>query len=69
MNNWIKVFGSNQIIEAEMAKTLLIDHSIQAVIINKIDSAYNNFGQAEVYCNPDDFLEAQNLINKYFKDE
>lgn len=65
MNNWVKVFGSNQIIEAEMVKNLLDDNEIHAVIINKIDSSYLTFGQAEVYCQPNDVIVAKSLIEKF----
>ncbi|MFN4084133.1 MAG: DUF2007 domain-containing protein [Bacteroidia bacterium] len=66
MNNWVKVFGSNQLIEAEMIKSLLLENDIEAILINKIDSSYL-FGQAEIFCLPDDVLAAKKLILTYFE--
>lgn len=68
MNNWVLIFGSNNIIEAEMIKNLMTENDIEAVLINKIDSAYL-FGQAEIYVQPDDALIAKKIITNYFSNE
>ncbi len=64
MNNWVKIFSSSQTIEAEMVKDLLTANGIEASLVNKIDSSYLSFGQADVYCLTDDVLLAKQLLEK-----
>jgi sulfur transfer complex TusBCD TusB component (DsrH family) len=64
MNNWVKIFSSSQTIEAEMVKDLLIGNGIQAALVNKIDSSYLSFGQADVYCLANDVILAKQLLEK-----
>lgn len=64
MNNWTKVYSSSLIIESEMVKAALEGNGIEAVLINKIDSSYLSFGTADVYCQPEDVILAQQIISK-----
>ena len=47
MKDWSVVYKSTIISRAEIVKGVLIDRQIDAVIVNKQDSAYK-FGQIEV---------------------
>lgn len=49
MDNWVKIASLKNSYHAELIKSILIDNNIPCNIINKIDSAYPIFGQAEVY--------------------
>ena len=40
---------------------MLLENNIQAVVVNKVDSAYL-FGIAEVYCKSNDLIAAKQLI-------
>ncbi|AFK04251.1 hypothetical protein Emtol_3118 [Emticicia oligotrophica DSM 17448] len=40
MANWIKVFETKNIFEAELLKNELLTHEIMAVVLNKRDSNY-----------------------------
>jgi len=48
-DNWIVIYSSNKPWQAEIAKQVLIENGIEAVVINKKDSSYLVFGDAEVY--------------------
>ncbi|NWJ49729.1 MAG: DUF2007 domain-containing protein [Bacteroidetes bacterium] len=61
--NWVKVFSSNQEYLVEITKSILQDEDIDAVIINKKDSAYL-FGECELYVEKENALVALNLISK-----
>ncbi len=63
-NDWIKVFSTGNTIEAEIILSMLKEHGIDAVEMNKQDSSYQAFGYVEVYCPKDNVIEALHLINK-----
>ena len=63
IENWVKVFSSDQIYLVEITKSILQDENIEAVIINKKDSAYL-FGECELYVEKENALIASNLISK-----
>ncbi|GAB1447136.1 MAG: DUF2007 domain-containing protein [Bacteroidetes bacterium] len=66
MSDWVPVFRTGDNLKAELVKTFLIDEGINAIIVNKIDSAYPIFGMAEVHCRRDQVVLAINLLeNKY----
>jgi hypothetical protein len=60
--DWILVYTFAQMYKAEMLKELLFDQGIEAIIINKKDSSYNDFGDIELYVRRDDILWAKTLI-------
>jgi Zn-dependent membrane protease YugP len=59
---WEKIFSSAQPYQAEVAKQVLEENGITAVIINKKDSSYLAFGEAELYVKQDDVIRAKQLI-------
>lgn len=61
---WVKIYATGKLHEAEMIKGLLEEHGIHSVVINKQDSSYLAFGEAEVYVNREYALMAINVINK-----
>lgn len=48
-DNWVVIYTTDKIWQAEIAKQVLIDNGIDAVVINKKDSSYVAFGEYEVY--------------------
>ena len=62
MKNWQPVFKNEVIHRAEIVKSVLIDHEIMAVCINKKD-AYG-FGNIEVHVQADHVLRALKIIKK-----
>lgn len=47
---------------AEIVKGVLEDFGITSVVLNKMDSSYNNFGNHEVLVLPEDVLRAKQII-------
>jgi len=65
---WECLYGSKVHYKTEILKALLEEQEIQAVIINKQDSAYL-FGDIELYVKLDDMLKAQQILNVFLEDE
>ena len=64
LDNWVPVYSSSQLYEAEMVKSLLAENDIECVILNKKDSVYM-FGDIEVYVPTDETLKAKQLIIEF----
>ncbi len=60
-SNWQKVYTTDLQYRANIVKSVLAEHNIQAVIIDKKDSAYH-FGHFEVYIAPEQVLTAIKII-------
>ncbi|MHC1702836.1 MAG: DUF2007 domain-containing protein [Tenuifilaceae bacterium] len=60
--NWVVVYSSDKPWQAEIAKQVLSDNGIDAVIINKRDSSYQAFGDAEVYVANEDAEKSRILL-------
>ncbi len=63
--NWTTIYSTDQLYIAELAKQMLHDNGIEAVVINKRDSTYNTFGDIEVYVNRDNVIKALVLIKEF----
>ncbi|TAD98909.1 MAG: hypothetical protein EAZ97_10150 [Bacteroidetes bacterium] len=59
---WEKVFTSAMNHQAEIVKGVLEEHGIQAIIINKQASSYNNFGCFEILVNPYQIIDALTVL-------
>jgi hypothetical protein len=62
MKDWKTVFTSEIEHRALIVKDLLEKSEIAAVILNKRDSSYHNFGNFEVSVNPDHVIKALKII-------
>lgn len=62
--DWIKIYTSNNSYKAALVITMLKDHSIDVVELNKRDSSYLNFGEVELYIHPKYFDQAIEIIIK-----
>ncbi len=59
---WTKIYSTGKLYQAELLKGLLEENDIEAVIINKQDSAYL-FGEMELYVDADNVMKATRMIN------
>jgi len=60
---WVKIYTSADFFKSELVRQVLIDHEIEAIIINKQGFPYR-IGEVEVYIHEDDFQKALEIIVK-----
>jgi hypothetical protein len=61
--DWVCIYRNSFVPKAEIIKQLLIDNTIEAVLLNKQDSSYQSFGEAEIYVHQSNVLKAKHLID------
>ena len=64
MQDWKKVFSSQQLAIASMVMGILNENEIPAQSMNKKDSSYLNFGSNEIFVHQDFYSESIRLINE-----
>lgn len=64
MDNWVKIYETEQLFQAEMVKNTLEENGITAVILNQRDSSYNMFGSVNVMVSVNDLEKAEEIIKK-----
>lgn len=62
--NWVQVHFTNPTL-AEIIVGMLKENNINAIILNKQDSMYKTFGDAEIFVNRDDAVKAKTLIEEF----
>jgi len=62
---WVIAYTTRQAYQAEIFKEVLSDHGIIAQIINKMDRAYQSFGDIEVYVPDSHILKAKKLAEEF----
>lgn len=60
---WVKIYTSADFFKSEIVRQVLIDHEIEAIIINKQGFPYR-IGEIEVYIHEADFQTALEIILK-----
>lgn len=63
MSKWQKIFSDQLEHRVEIVKSVLADSGINSVIVNKKNSAFNNFGSFELQVERDNVLKAIKIIN------
>ena len=58
---WIKLYTSSDFFKSELVRQVLIDHEIEAVILNKQGFPYQ-IGEVEVYIHENNFQRALEII-------
>lgn len=58
---WVKVYTSTDFFKSELVKQVLIDHEIDAILINKQGFPYH-IGEAEVYIHESNAQKAMGII-------
>jgi hypothetical protein len=61
--NWVCIYSTSQLINAEIAKEILCENIITAVIISKQDSTYL-FGNMEIYVERDQAIRGKHILQK-----
>ena len=61
---WSILKISSQVFELEMMKGFLLENGIDAVVMNKRDSSYQVFGEAELLVKQDDLPRAEKLLDQ-----
>lgn len=61
---WVAVYTSRQQHEVEIIKSILEDHDIQSVTIDKRDSIYVTVGEIEVFVKEQDAILAKIIIDQ-----
>lgn len=61
-DNWVSIYSTDKPWQAEIAKQVLFDNGIEAVVINKRDSSYLAFGEVEVYVSQEDAEKSKELL-------
>ncbi|OIN55961.1 putative signal transducing protein [Arsenicibacter rosenii] len=61
--NWEKVLTTPLPFRAELAKALLAEHDIQAVVVNKKSSSYPPFGNCELFVPQEHAIVAKVILD------
>ncbi len=64
--NWVSVYSTGMRHLAELAKQMLLDNGIPAVIVNRKDSSYL-FGEIEIFVRRKDVIKAKYYIEQFEK--
>jgi hypothetical protein len=59
---WKSIYTTNQLFDAELKKSLLAQANINAVIVNKRDSAYGIFGTIHLEVSEEQEAEARQIL-------
>jgi hypothetical protein len=62
--DWVKIFETPDELNVEIARQVLEDNGIEAVVFNKKDRAYL-FGEMELYVNRDSVIKAKVIIKDF----
>ncbi|WP_276364374.1 DUF2007 domain-containing protein [Daejeonella sp. H1SJ63] len=60
---WVKIFSSADFFKSELVRQVLIDHEIEAILINKQGFPYR-IGEAEVYIHQENSEKAMRIITE-----
>ena len=69
MSKWEKVYETKKPHRAEIVKDILEQKGINAIIMNKKDSAYDIFGQIELHVEVEEVINALRIIEDDIKFE
>jgi hypothetical protein len=61
--DWVKVYTSVDFFKSELVRQVLIDHELDAIIINKQGFPYR-IGEVEVYIHESNLEKARTLITE-----
>ncbi|MCS7018226.1 MAG: DUF2007 domain-containing protein [Cytophagales bacterium] len=67
--NWQKIHSTATLLQAEIIKERLQANDIQAIIVNKRESAYNLFGEVEIHVLREDVIKALQLLKDELETE
>ncbi len=66
MSKWVSVYTNTNPNLTQIIKSLLEDHNIDVVLINKMDSMHKHLlnGGLELHVKPEDVINAKYIIDK-----
>ena len=67
--SWKKIYFSGDEFKVLIARDLLAESGINAVIMNQKDSSYTTFGDIELYIEEQDEKEALQILEQLIKGE
>ena len=67
--SWKKIYFSGDEFKVLIARDLLAESGINAVIMNQKDSSYTTFGDVELYIEEQDGKEALQILDQLIKGE
>lgn len=62
--NWVKIRTETDQFAAEIIRTMLEDHGIHCVLVNKQISAYQHIGEIEIFVSSEQVVMATHLLAK-----
>jgi len=62
-DNWISIFSTDKPWQAEIAKQILNENGIEAVVLNRKDSSYTVFGEVDVFVSKENEAQSKELLN------
>ena len=62
-NEWVIVYSTSDVFQAEVIKQMLLSNSIDAISMNQKDSSYH-FGSVNIYTKEKDIKKAKEIISK-----
>ena len=62
-NEWVVVYSTSDVFQAEVIKQMLLSNSIDAISMNQKDSSYH-FGSVNIYTKEKDMKKAKEIISK-----
>ena len=62
-NEWVIVYSTSNVFQAEVIKQMLLSNSIDAISMNQKDSSYH-FGLVNIYTKEKDMKKAKEIISK-----
>lgn len=65
MPQWMLLFSSPGLHDAELVRGLLIAHDIEAFVIDKRPTPYPVLAEAEVYVSEQDLMRARFIVEKH----
>lgn len=67
--NWKKIYFSGEEYKVVIARDILAESGISAVIMNQRDSSYTTFGDVELYVEAQDEAQAVQILEQLIKGE
>jgi hypothetical protein len=65
IENWVKIFSSNELMQVKLAEDVLKQHEIVSHIVHKPDSVLPMLGEAELYTKPEQAETAVNVLKEH----
>jgi len=61
------VYRTSEVHMANIIKLKLEEEGVRVIMINKMDTSYNNFGQIELYVDQKEVIRAKYIIEKPYE--